>query len=69
MARVTVEDCLENIDDRFSLVHIASLRTKQLHRGSKPLAKCKNREAVIALREIASGSVRLSAKDDEENQI
>ncbi len=58
MARVTVEDCLEFVENRFSLVHLASQRTKQLFRGSKPLVNCKNREAVTSLREIAEGKAR-----------
>ena len=57
MARVTVEDCLDFVENRFSLVHLAALRTKQLYKGSRPLVDCKNREAVCALREIASGKV------------
>lgn len=58
MARVTVEDCLEYVDNRFSLVHLAAHRTKQLYKGSKRLIPCKNREAVVSLREIAEGKVR-----------
>lgn len=58
MARVTVEDCLDNVENRFSLVHLATIRTKQLFKGSKPLVRCKNREAVISLREIAEGRVK-----------
>jgi DNA-directed RNA polymerase subunit omega len=58
MARVTVEDCLEHVENRFSLVHLASERTKQLFKGSRPLVPCKNREAVAALREIADGFVK-----------
>lgn len=57
MARVTVEDCLKYVDNRFSLVHLAAQRTKQLFKGSRPIVLCKNREAVIALREIADGKV------------
>ncbi len=57
MARVTVEDCLERVENRFALVHTASARTKQLHQGANPLVKCKNRETVTALREIANGLV------------
>jgi len=57
MARVTVEDCLENVDNRFALVHIAAQRTKQLYRGSQRLLECKNRHIVTALREIADGKV------------
>lgn len=59
MARVTVEDCLEKVDNRFLLVMLASKRVKQLHKGSKPLIenKAANKEVVVALREIASGRV------------
>jgi len=58
MARVTVEDCLENVDNRFALVHVAAQRTKQLYRGSQRLIECKNRNVVAALREIADGKVQ-----------
>jgi DNA-directed RNA polymerase subunit omega len=57
MARVTVEDCLVNIPNRFSLVHLAARRTKQLLKGSDPLVRSRNKEAVTALREIAAGKV------------
>lgn len=57
MARVTVEDCLKFVENRFSLVHLAATRTKQLYKGSRPLVDCKNRESVISLREIADGRV------------
>jgi DNA-directed RNA polymerase subunit omega len=57
MARITVEDCLEKVDNRFSLVMLAAKRTKQLLRGSSPLIKSDNKDGVIALREIAAGKV------------
>ncbi|MDA3863124.1 MAG: DNA-directed RNA polymerase subunit omega [Deltaproteobacteria bacterium] len=57
MARVTVEDCLEKIDNRFALVILASRRVRELDHGDKPLVKCKNREFVTALREVAAGKV------------
>ena len=53
MARVTVEDCLETVENRFELVHTSAQRTKQLYRGAKPLVACDNREIVTSLREIA----------------
>jgi DNA-directed RNA polymerase subunit omega len=58
MARVTVEDCLEKVENRFALVALASKRTKELKRGA-PLyvTNRKNREVVMALREIAQGKV------------
>ncbi len=60
MARVTVEDCLEKVTDRFSLARAASKRTKQLMKGADPLSKRKeNREVVTSLREIAEGKINL----------
>ncbi len=60
MARVTVEDCLNQVPNRFSLVHLAAKRTKQLLKGSRPQVDApNNKAAVIALREIAEGRVRL----------
>jgi len=60
MARITVEDCLEKIgdDNRFSLVHLAVERVKQRRQGIPLLiAPRKNKEVVMALREIAAGAV------------
>lgn len=57
MARVTVEDCLEKVDNRFALVHVASKRAKELFKGAYPLIKCKNKEVVTSLREIAHSVV------------
>jgi DNA-directed RNA polymerase subunit omega len=58
MARITVEDCLDHVDNRFQLVHLAAQRTKQLRRGSKILVDSpENKEIVQALREIAAGKV------------
>lgn len=59
MARVTVEDCLEKVENRFLLVMLAAKRCKQLFKGVKPLIenKADNKNIVIALREIASGKV------------
>jgi len=60
MARITVEDCLEKIgdDNRFSLVHLAVERVKQRRQGTPLLiAPRKNKEVVMALREIAAGAV------------
>ena len=58
MARITVEDCLEKVPNRFELIHIAAKRTKQMAKGSKPLiSQPTNKPAVVALREIAAGLV------------
>ena len=58
MARVTVEDCLDNVDNRFALVILSSQRARQLLKGAKPsVDHSKNKAAVTALREIAAGNV------------
>ncbi len=59
MARVTVEDCLEQVENRFALVLIAAQRTRQIIKGSATLldVQRENKEAVIALREIAEGLI------------
>ena len=57
MARVSIQDCLERIPNRFAIVMLAARRMRQLQRGSDPLVVCKNKEAVTALREIAAGKV------------
>ncbi len=58
MARITVEDCLNEVSNRFKLVMLASQRTQQLLKGAKPLVDSDNREIVVALREVAAGKVR-----------
>jgi DNA-directed RNA polymerase subunit omega len=59
MARVTIEDCLDNIDNRFALVLVATQRARQLKDGAEPLVQHpKNKEPVVALREIAARKVR-----------
>ena len=57
MARVTIEDCLKNVDNMYELVHLATKRARQLYKGSEPLVKSKNRVIVTSLREIAAGKV------------
>ena len=58
MARITVEDCLENVENRFQLVLMASRRARQLARGMKPLVEWENdKPTVVALREIAEGKI------------
>lgn len=56
MARVTVEDCLKNVKNRFELVIVAAKRARQLMRGKEPKVEWDNDKAtVVALREIAAG--------------
>jgi len=57
MARITVEDCLEKVNNRFLICQMAIERVKQYREGYKPLVKCNNKEVVTALREIAAGKV------------
>jgi DNA-directed RNA polymerase subunit omega len=58
MARITVEDCLQEAPNRFELVLLAARRSKQLLKGARPLVESDNKEVVTALREIAGGKVR-----------
>jgi len=58
MARVTVEDCLDKVDNRFQLVLIATRRARQLANGVQPLVPWENdKPTIVALREIAAGLV------------
>lgn len=66
MARVTVEDCLAQIPNRFALVVLATKRTRQLMDGARPLTDPgKNKPAVLSLREIATGKVRFDREVDD----
>ncbi len=62
MARITLEDCLTQVPNRFSLALLAVQRAKQLLKGAKPLIDSDNRDIVLALREIAAGKVRAASK-------
>ncbi len=57
MARISVEDCLKKVDNRFELIHMSAKRVRQLRKGSEPLVICKNKDIVVSLREIAQGKV------------
>ena len=65
MARVTVEDCLEKVHNRFSLVILGAERARQLAAGARPLVRCDNKPAVTSLREIARGHVRFNEVVDQ----
>jgi len=62
MARITIEDCLNKVNNRFSLIHIAAKRVRQLRKGSEPTVFSKNKDIVVALREIAAGNVQKSMR-------
>lgn len=59
MARITVEDCQERVENRFLLVQMAIKRVRQYREGYEPLVESRNKEAVTALREIAAGKIFL----------
>lgn len=62
MARITVEDCLENVENRFKLVLLAAKRARQLSKGHEPLVSRENdKPTVLALREIAADKLNLDA--------
>jgi len=63
VARITLEDCLVKVSNRFQLAILATKRVKQLLKGAKPLLESNNREIVLALREIAAGLVRGVGKE------
>ena len=59
MARITIEDCIAKVPNRFHLVQMASIRAKQLRKGARTLVEtAENKEVVTALREIAAGHVK-----------
>ena len=59
MARITGEDCLDQVPNRFELVLLAARRAKQLLKGARPLVDSDNKEIVTALREVAATKVRI----------
>jgi DNA-directed RNA polymerase subunit omega len=69
MARITIEDCLEKVENRYELVHLTIKRVKQLREGDDAQVRSRNKEVVTALREIAAGKVKhapISEYDSEE---
>jgi len=65
MARVTVEDCLDKVDNRFQLVLVATKRARQLANGVQPLVEWENdKPTIVALREIADGLITASILDE-----
>ncbi|HZD54248.1 MAG TPA: DNA-directed RNA polymerase subunit omega [Woeseiaceae bacterium] len=67
MARITVEDCLDNIDNLFEMVLVASKRARRIAHGAEPFVNVENdKPTVIALREIAAGSTTTAILDEVE---
>ena len=65
MARVTVEDSLEKLPNRFALVHLATKRALQLKKDAEPLVESNNKEVVTSLREIADGAITFDVPVDD----
>lgn len=67
MARVTIEDCLDKVTNRFELIHMVAKRVRQIREGSEYLVHSpKNEDIVVALREIAAGKVKVATKTEEQ---
>ena len=64
MARITIEDCLERVDNRFTLVHLSARRVRQIRSGSPLMSDRDNKDVVLSLREIANGSITPGNIDD-----
>jgi DNA-directed RNA polymerase subunit omega len=69
MARITIDECLDKVDNRFALVAAASKRARQLHgtekeKRARPTVNCNNKEVVTALREIAAGTVEIEVPEE-----
>ena len=70
MARVTVEDCLDKVDNRFELVLLATKRARQLVEGMEPLVPWENDKAtVVALREIADGLITAESLEEHDRKV
>jgi DNA-directed RNA polymerase subunit omega len=65
MARITVEDCLQQVNNRFALIHAAAKRVRQIRKGSASTILSRNKDIVVALREIAAGNVFVSHRSEE----
>ena len=70
MARITVEDCLDNIDNIFEMVLVASKRARRIAHGAEPMVELENdKPTVLALREIAEGHVTPAILDEIEQPV
>lgn len=70
MARITVEDCLDNVENRFQLVLIAAKRARQIARGSEPKVSVeRDKPTVTALREISEGLTDVSVLEEPDEPV
>lgn len=69
MARITVEDCLRRVSNRFLLVNMVAKRVRQIREGSDYLVSSpKNEDIVVALREVAAGKIQLAQSEQEKEK-
>ncbi len=67
MARITIEDCLRKVSNRFLLVNMVAQRVRQIREGSDYLVSSpKNEDVVVALREVAAGKIEIIEKEEAE---
>ena len=67
MARITIEDCLKRVKNRFLLVNMAAKRVRQIREGSEYLVSSpKNEDIVVSLREVAAGKITIQEEEKEE---
>ena len=67
MARITVEDCLKRVPNRFVLVNVAAKRVRQIREGAEYLVNSpKNEDIVVSLREIAAGKIKIKESSSED---
>ena len=70
MARITVEDCLTKVPNRFTLVNMVAKRVRQIREGSEYLVSSpKNEDIVVSLREIAAGKVVIKQEKEPEEEL
>ena len=70
MARITIEDCLKRVKNRFLLVNMAAKRVRQIREGSEYLVSSpKNEDIVVSLREIAAGKITVQEDEKEEEKV
>jgi DNA-directed RNA polymerase subunit omega len=70
VARITVEDCLQKVPNRFLLVNMVAKRVRQIREGSEYLVSSpKNEDIVVSLREVAAGRIRLKFEEDAHPQL
>jgi DNA-directed RNA polymerase subunit omega len=69
VARITIEDCLKRVKNRFLLVNMVAKRVRQIREGSEYLVSSpKNEDIVVSLREVAAGKITIQEKKEEEKE-